>query len=47
MELTYEELLVENAALKECVETQAKTIHRLLDAYVLHTDSEELSESEI
>ena len=41
MEVSYEELLAENAALKECVKTQAKTIERLLDAYVLTVESEE------
>ena len=41
MDLTYEELLAENAALKECVKTQAKTIERLLDAYVLNINDEE------
>lgn len=45
MELTYEELLAENTALKECVKTQAKTIERLLDAYVLNNDSENQEES--
>lgn len=40
MELTYEELLAENSALKECVKTQAKTIDRLLNAYVLNIDTE-------
>ena len=45
MEMTREELLAENAALKECVKTQAKTIERLLDAYVLINDSEESEES--
>lgn len=44
MELTYEELLAENTALKECVKTQAKTIERLLDAYVLNNDSENQEE---
>ena len=41
MEVSYEELLAENAALKECVKTQAKTIDRLLNAYVLTDESEE------
>ena len=41
MEVSYEELLAENTALKECVKTQAKTIDRLLNAYVLTSDSEE------
>ena len=45
MELTYEELLAENKALKECVETQAKTIDRLLNAYVLHTDNDDSKEN--
>lgn len=35
MEYTYEELLAENAALKECIETQKKTIDRLISAYIL------------
>lgn len=43
MEISYEELLAENTALKECVKTQAKTIERLLDAYVLTEESEEES----
>ncbi len=42
MEVSYEELLAENATLKECVKTQAKTIDRLLNAYVLISDSEEI-----
>ena len=46
MDLTYEELLAENTALKECVKTQAKTIDRLLNAYVLNTDTEESKERE-
>ncbi len=40
MDLTYEELLAENSALKECVKTQAKTIERLLNAYVLNIDDD-------
>lgn len=44
MDLTYEELLAENNALKECVKTQAKTINRLLNAYVLNIDEEESEE---
>lgn len=44
MEYTYEELLAENAILKECVETQKKTIDRLLSAYVLK-DSDASEES--
>ena len=34
MEYTYEQLLKENAILKECIETQKKTIERFIDAYV-------------
>lgn len=45
MDLTYEELLAENTALKECVKTQAKTIDRLLNAYVLNIDNEESENS--
>lgn len=45
MEYTYEELLAENAVLKECVQTQKKTINRLLNAYILK-DSEQSEESE-
>ena len=45
MDVSYEELLAENAALKECVQTQAKTIERLLNAYVLTSDSEEMEAS--
>ena len=41
MDLTYEELLAENDALKECVKTQAKTIERLLNAYILNSDEEQ------
>ena len=44
MDLTYEELLAENSALKECVKTQAKTIERLLNAYVLTTEDEDSKE---
>lgn len=46
MDLTYEELLAENAALKECVKTQAKTIERLLDAYVLNINNDESEDVE-
>lgn len=45
MEYTYEQLLAENAALKECVETQKKTIDRLISAYVL-VDSDDSEGSE-
>ena len=45
MDLTYEELLAENTALKECVKTQAKTIERLLNAYVLTTENEDSKEN--
>jgi len=47
MDLTYEELLAENSALKECVKTQAKTIERLLNAYVLNIENEESEELEV
>ena len=46
MDVSYEELLAENTALKECIKTQAKTIDRLLNAYVLTSDSEELKTTE-
>ena len=46
MDVSYEELLAENTALKECVKTQAKTIDRLLNAYVLTSDSEEIKTTE-
>ena len=46
MDLTYEELLAENDALKECVKTQAKTIDRLLNAYVLNIENEESEKTE-
>lgn len=46
MNYSYEELLAENAILKECVETQAKTIERLIKAYIVQEESEESSESE-
>ncbi len=46
MEYTYEELLAENAALKECVKTQKQTIDRLVNAYILKTDSNEEEESQ-
>ena len=45
MDLTYEELLAENAALKECVKTQAKTIDRLLNAYVLNEENDDSKEN--
>lgn len=45
MDLTYEELLAENTALKECVKTQAKTIDRLLNAYVLNEENDDSKEN--
>ena len=45
MELTYEELLAENTALKECVKTQAKTIERLLNAYVLNIENDDTKDN--
>ena len=47
MDLTYEELLAENSALKECVKTQAKTIDRLLNAYVLNIEDDDSEELEM
>ena len=41
MEYSYEELLAENAALKECVATQAKTIERFIKAYIVQENTEE------
>ena len=35
MEYTYEQLLEENAILKECIETQRKTIERFINAYII------------
>ena len=47
MEYSYEELLAENAALKECVATQAKTIERFIKAYVVQEDVEESTEKKM
>lgn len=47
MEYSYEELLAENAALKECVATQAKTIERFIKAYVLQEETETSTENKM